>query len=128
MSFDWTQYYELAKELTGRSGATASQEAKKRSAISRAYYSALLPARDKASSRSGDPIPGGGTHSWTIGRLKSDPDPNAKKIGVDLERLKKRREKADYEDVISNLNSELTSALAEAGSLLQRIHQLPTSK
>lgn len=123
MSFDWDQYFILAQELVGRQ-ATSSDEAKKRSAISRAYYAVLLQARAKISKRSGDNYPRGGTHAWTVKKYKKDPAADAKHIGSRLKRLKKRRERADYEDMVPNLDKEVRSTLTEAKHLLQRIDQL----
>lgn len=127
MSFDWNQYYELAKSLADRDGSP-SAEARKRSAISRAYYAALIQARQKASDRTGDDIPRGGTHHWTIKKYQKDPVPEAKRIGSHLKRLKKRRERADYENSVPRLDSELESALQEAGTLLSRINGLPNEQ
>jgi uncharacterized protein (UPF0332 family) len=126
MSFDWDQYYVLAKDLAGRP-ATPNEEARKRSAISRAYYAAIIQGREKISARSGDSYPYKNTHHWTIKKFKQDPAPDAKRIGSHLKRLKKRRERADYDHKVQNLDSELKSALSEAKSLLKRIKQLPTS-
>lgn len=124
MSFDWNEYYELAKSLAGRDGSP-NEESRERSAISRAYYAALIQARQKASVRTGKDIPRGGTHHWTIKRYEKDPAPKAKSIGSHLKRLKKRRERADYENDVPKLKSELTSALQEAGSLISRVNELP---
>ena len=44
MSFDWSQYLNLAKELTDQPTTPANQEAKLRDAISRAYYAAFILA------------------------------------------------------------------------------------
>lgn len=41
MNFDWEEYFNLAKELAG-----TTEEAKLRSAVSRAYYSAFCLARN----------------------------------------------------------------------------------
>src|SRR5690348_4334196 len=50
MSFDWREYLELARFLSGQTGPGFSQEAASRATISRAYYAAyghaLLYARD----------------------------------------------------------------------------------
>lgn len=126
MSFDWSEYYVLARNLAGED-VTTDREAEKRSAISRAYYATLLQARAKASQRTGDKYPRGGTHHWTIKKYKQDPAPNAKRIGSHLKRLKKRRERADYDKSVPNLDKELRSALAEAESLLKRIKNLPAN-
>jgi len=41
MSFDWSEYLDIARELAGQATASSSAEAKKRCAISRAYYAAF---------------------------------------------------------------------------------------
>jgi len=46
MSFDWNEYYQLSRELAGLATGIATEEAKMRSAISRAYYAAFCKARD----------------------------------------------------------------------------------
>ena len=46
MSFDWSQYLNLAKELAGQATIPAEQEARLRDAISRSYYAAFILARN----------------------------------------------------------------------------------
>ena len=46
MSFVWSDYLELAKELLGGAVGSPLEEAKLRSAISRAYYAVFNEARD----------------------------------------------------------------------------------
>jgi hypothetical protein len=46
MSFDWSKYLNVAKELAGVETSAASQEAKLPAAISRAYYAAFIKARN----------------------------------------------------------------------------------
>lgn len=46
MSFDWSQYRDLAQELVGQTKSASSGEAKQRAAISRAYYAAFCKARN----------------------------------------------------------------------------------
>lgn len=46
MSFDWSQYFQLALELIKESDEPASEEAKSRAAISRAYYAVFCRARN----------------------------------------------------------------------------------
>jgi hypothetical protein len=45
MSFDWSEYFSLAQELVGQPATPAGQEARLRSALSRAYYAALTGGR-----------------------------------------------------------------------------------
>ena len=124
MSFDWNEYLLLAKKLAGDSDVLSSKEAKMRSAVSRAYYAAIIQARTKISELTGENYPHGNTHAWTIKKYNAHPNPLAKSIGSRLKRLKKRREKADYDDHIANLESELSSALAEAEKLIIDINKL----
>lgn len=44
MSFDWHEYYVLARELSGVSSVPSSIDAKLRTAMSRAYYAAFCVA------------------------------------------------------------------------------------
>jgi len=124
VSFDWDNYFDLALKLAGRDG-TPNAEAEKRSAISRAYYAVLIQAREKASKRCNEDYPRGGTHHWTIKQYQKDPVPDAKRVGSYLKRLKKRRERADYDNVVDKLDKELESALQEAERLLKTISELP---
>lgn len=89
MSFDWIEYYNLAKELSGDESCKANEEAKNRSAISRAYYSAIIQARAKISKVRSIKPPFGNTHKWTIDEYRSYPDSRAKRIGAWLKRIKK---------------------------------------
>jgi len=42
MSFNWSEYLDIARELAGQATVLSSTEAKKRCAISRAYYGSVL--------------------------------------------------------------------------------------
>ena len=47
MSFDWHQYLDLAQELAGQQQKPSTEDARLRSAASRAYYGAYCAARNK---------------------------------------------------------------------------------
>lgn len=101
MSFDWIDYYTLADELSKKRNdkSSVNEEAACRSAVSRAYYAALHICKD-----------------FLVNKYNLDPKyeltylhqkvPEALKdrgygrIGNNLQRLKKERRKADYEDYI----------------------------
>ena len=117
MSFDWSQYLILAKELSTSTALSCSEEALKRCAISRAYYSVLIQSRSKMAARLGVRPPKWGTHGWTLDRLRLDGDRHLKQIGIELGRIKKKREKADYEDDISNISKELDYTLQVADKI-----------
>ena len=46
MSFDWSNYLDLARELQRQGAIHSSKEAELRSSISRAYYAAFCKARN----------------------------------------------------------------------------------
>lgn len=124
MSFDWNEYFLLARELSGDNNLSSSEEAKKRSAISRAYYSVIIQARTKICSLTNRRHPNRNTHAWTINEYLHHSDPLARSIGSRLKRLKKRRERADYDNHIRNLDSELISSLSEAEKLIEDVDKL----
>ena len=66
MSFDWSEYLNLAKELANQAIAPANQEAKLRTAISRSYYAAFINARNYLRDKEGILIPktGNGSNLW----------------------------------------------------------------
>ncbi|MFL5800989.1 MAG: hypothetical protein ACJ8CR_04530 [Roseiflexaceae bacterium] len=46
MSFQWSRYLDLARELAGKLVTVEGQEAKLRSSISRAYYAVFHKAKE----------------------------------------------------------------------------------
>ncbi len=100
MSFDWNEYLKLAQELIGKSSTPCNQEARCRSAISRAYYAAFCNARNFLRDVDSDPrINGqGNVHSYVRDKFRRDPDKRRKKIGEDLHRLLQERHTGDYEE------------------------------
>ena len=89
-------------------------KAKLRSSVSRAYYAAFCKARNHLRDIDGDQIlsvgpPKVNVHTYVRNQLKNSPDKSRKKVGNDLNRLRLRRNKADYNDIVSGL-SQLTIA------------------
>ncbi|MEG4628907.1 HEPN domain-containing protein [Microcoleus sp. AR_TQ3_B6] len=127
MKFEWSEYFYLAKEL-----AETSKEAELRSAVSRAYYSAFCLARNYLRDLQQDP------KLWR----KKTYDINAHQyvaekfiynqsksqimieIGKDLSRLRKMRNKADYEDTMFNLKREARTALMLAHNIILALSKL----
>ena len=127
MKFDWSEYFNLAKEL-----AETSKEAELRSAVSRSYYSAFCLARNYLRDIQQD------TKLWR----KKTYDINAHQyvaekfiynqsksqimieIGKDLSRLRKMRNKADYEDTMFNLKREARTALMLAQNIISALSNL----
>lgn len=110
MPFDWNEYLVLARKL-----ATAGDEASKRSAISRAYYSIFNAAFARAELTAGR-FPGGETsHKWCWDRYDRTPDAACRALGIDGTRMKRWRVRADYKaSDIPRLDEEVRRILAKA--------------
>ena len=118
MSFDWANYLVLAKELAAAAGS-ASDEAKLRSAISRAYYAAFCKAKTHCIDRRECSVPKtGNAHTVVAEHFRRARVKVRKKIGEDLTRLRRDRNCADYEDVVHSLPSATTKALAVAQRII----------
>jgi uncharacterized protein (UPF0332 family) len=124
MPFDWVGFLKLAEELANR-----PDEASKRSAISRAYYSIFNAAFLRAQ-LTPQPYPRGTrtpTHQWcwkkyqnTAGNL------SCKQLGITGDRLKKRRTWADYDGAANpRLDQDVSRVLAEARKFLADLDALP---
>lgn len=111
MSFDWSEYLSVAKELATQT-TTAHKEAKLRSAISRAYYAAFITARNNLRDRSGLLIPKtSDAHSYVSQQFELSVDPVRRTIGEKLVRLRRFRRQADYVDTFPGLSGITQIAL-----------------
>lgn len=91
MSFDWSDYLSVAKELANIA-ATANKEAKLRSAVSRAYYAAFIKARNHLRDREGLLIPRtSDAHSYVSQQFKSSPNAVRQSLAEKLVRLRRFR-------------------------------------
>jgi uncharacterized protein (UPF0332 family) len=124
MSFDWSEYLDLAQELAGRATGPSSQEAKLRSAISRAYYAAFCKARNHLRDNEGLPIPKVDVHRYVRDQFKNSPDKARKEVGENLNRMRKDRNKADYDDRITRLADVTTKAVRLADQVIHRLRSL----
>ncbi len=118
MSFDWKQYLDLARDLSQPTTSDkGTQEARLRSAVSRAYYAAFCHARNYS-------------RNWLKfvpnhtaddhGRLRAFlKDGKRRGIALKLDQLRQWRNDADYSDsVTSDLATMATYAVREASKLL----------
>ena len=109
MSFDWRLYIKLADELINLQRDKSLAESYWRSAISRAYYGVFCLSRNFLR-LGGITVPKRDIHRFVIDKYKESFNQNKKKIGIELDRLKKDRIDADYKDRISiNKNYALRS-------------------
>ena len=121
MSFNWDQYLDLASELAGKPPKTPStEEARLRSAISRAYYAAFCRARNELRDQRGVVNVEKMTHKQLWKRFETA-DTKDQQIASDGDRLRRDRNAADYDDVIENLSSVANSALELSAGIIDRL-------
>src|SRR6266487_2803711 len=116
MSFDWSEYLDLAEELAGAAPVnTPSAEARQRSAISRAYYAAFHICLAKLGSR----IPAyENSHLRVVEYYRHNQNQTYKEIGTRLNRLLADRRLADYQDEIPRLDWLTTKAIANSRQIM----------
>ncbi|TFE71357.1 HEPN domain-containing protein [Methylacidiphilum caldifontis] len=118
MSFDWWEYLELAKYLSGKHDTIFSQEASYRSAVSRAYYSAFCLARNYAKDCLGfQPTGKGEDHERLRQYFKKEKMPD---IASALGRLRKWRNVCDYKDQMEGLSKKVQESISFADKIIKR--------
>ena len=140
MSFDWSQYLDVARELAEQAKTTPYplQEAKLRASISRAYYAAFGKARNhlRYDNRIKEPNPlvdSNGEHinihQYVKQTYMSRGEEDYVEIGLFLDRMIKNRNMADYDlnyAAVQNLSftTQVTLKWArDALSILKRIQK-----
>lgn len=120
---DWFLYHDLAQEWVGNGG-----DARKRSAVSRAYYAMFCTARNELKNAIDDgynPPECGSEHKYVWDLYKEDRHPKGTpQIGVLGNRLRRYRNKADYDDVILNFSDIVEDAMDEAAKLREHLEGL----
>ena len=112
MSFDWTEYLYLAQEMSGQATAPSTEEARLRSAVSRAYYAAFCRARNHLRDVEHHRIPADNlAHNYVPAQFKSSRSKVQREIGHSLNRLRVLRNQADYDDVVPSLPALTNSVL-----------------
>ena len=144
MSFNWQQYLALAHHLTDSASDTddmkdndgdddpfpdmMDQEAVQRCAISRAYYAAFCSARNylRDIDEAKDlhmPL----SHQIVSEKFKRSKDKKRKSIGENLARLRRLRNKADYQDSFAELNAHTEYALKVADMIFSCLDELTSA-
>jgi uncharacterized protein (UPF0332 family) len=119
MSFDWREYFNLAKFLSVQPGDGFAQEAALRSAVSRAYYAAYCHALGFARVRHGfRPRGTADDHADLVAHFRGRGDVQTSKK---LERLRDWRNQCDYDDVVQGIKHLLGSAMQDAEQVLQSL-------
>lgn len=120
MSFDWSEYLNLARELA----QAMTDEAKMRSAISRAYYAAFIKARNFLQEREGLTIASENSHQYLINQFKNSSDPARTKLGERLKRLRVYRNQADYDNSFPRLAEKVQESLTLARRIISSLDNL----
>lgn len=132
MRFDWSEYLNLAQELAAtNSDSSANNEAKLRSAISRAYYATFCLARNYLRDIEKDPKLSRknrdfNEHQYVAEEFIYHPTKmkNMVKIGENLSKLRELRNKADYQDTMFNLQNSVKNALMLAQNIRSALNEL----
>lgn len=133
MKFDWSEYFNLAQELTAISSDNfASNEAKLRFAVSRAYYSVFCLSRNYLRDVEKDPRLSR-RNSFDINQhqyvaeefiFHKSKNPKIIKIGENLSRLRELRNKADYSDTMFSLQKDVKYALKITENIISALSDL----
>ena len=121
-TFDWSSYYSLAQELANQANNSELQEARWRSAISRAYYAVFHEAKNYLQTRvySNRVFPTKDVHEFVISEFKRL-DQTHYKVGIFLERLRLARNKADYTAQYSLTLNDVQFLLTTAAKVIESL-------
>ncbi len=118
MSFDWSEYVELAEKLIEQDKDKKIESAYYRSSVSRSYYGAYCLARDLLINK-GFYISRTDAHKTVREAFQQDSRSVTKKVGEDLKRLWGERKNADYDAPESFDKVRAEKALKLAKKLLE---------
>lgn len=125
MTFEWSEYLNLARELAGKATAPANQEAKLRTAIGRAYYAAFIKARNHLRDREGLSIPKTGeAHRYVQQQFFVSPDRTRQKIAENLRYLRSYLRKVDYDDIVPGLSGIVSIAISISEKVISDLSSL----
>ena len=119
MPFDWREYFDLAKELQGQ-----TSEAAQRSSISRAYYAVFGTAKNHLKTKGVIFSNTGEEHMLVWNRFLNS-RAACREIGSLGDRLRRRRTRADYENVMENVGKEAENAIQDATEFFELLAQRP---
>lgn len=98
------------------------EETKLRSSVSRAYYAAFCIARNYLRDIKGQPVsPGVEAHTYVRDEFRRSPHRLFRKIGNNLDRLRRYRNKVDYDDSVTGLPSMVVMALMLAQQVISTL-------
>lgn len=118
MAFDWPDYLALARGL-----AYADDEASHRSAISRAYYACYGLARRSLPVEPGPVASFDGEHKALWDEYKSAQERARRAIGTNGDRMRRKRNLADYEIAYSDAAHDVAGVLQEAERICAKLQR-----
>jgi hypothetical protein len=128
--FDWLKFLSLAKELRKRE----TEEEAIRTCISRAYYATYHKAHEFLDNRGigisrATAAPGGTraltAHDAVWRTFAESRDRRWQKVGEDGDRLKRKRQQADYESYIHKLVPDVADeAILKSESIIEELSRL----
>jgi uncharacterized protein (UPF0332 family) len=134
MRFDWSKYLIVAQELADQATAFSDSmhmdsldEAKLRSAISRAYYGAFRQARNYLCDNDGQSLNAllkGNTHQNVINLFDRNNNIDYQIIAQLLCDLRSARNKADYDDMVPNLLGLAMTSLLQSEQIIDVLKTL----
>jgi len=129
MSFQWIEYMYLAQELVDNKdiSGTVNEEAKYRSAISRAYYSVYCHIKDYITKKKKIPfykLEKESDHQAVIRLLRNYTNGKDKKYADYLDTLRTIRNQADYDDNYVLNYPGASSLLSEARTAIDICNQI----
>lgn len=137
MSFDWSEYVDVAQELATQAKSNSPhQEANQRASMSRAYYAVFGKARDhlRRYDKIREPNPlvdSNGNriniHAYVREQFKNSAEADRQEVGLALERMIKYRNAADYDltnIVLNNLPFTTEANLMWAKEVLERLRRI----
>lgn len=120
MSFDWCKYVILADDLMGATKTEDMEEAYFRSSISRSYYGVFCLARNKKNLQKYE---GKNVHRKVIDEYKNSGSKTEKKVGHNLDELRRLRNCADYKEDYRIDKNVADRAIGLAKTVLPQIGQ-----
>ncbi len=119
--FDWVTFLDLADALLA---PPTPSDAAARTAISRAYYAVFRAARRHLDPTGSVIPPDGRAHKRVWDAFQTVPSGIQRRIAQEGRRLKRRRDRADYDDVYPDLVAEARESIIRARRLVGDIASL----
>ncbi len=127
MSFDGSHFLTVAQELAAPAEPVELQQARLRSAISRAYYAVFWEARRTIWRINRTTLPRENAHRELIQTFEQSVYRDPKSIGANIRRLRDDRTAADYatrEESLQNVTRKTQQVLRLASDLIEHLRRL----